>query len=65
LDQCAPLVVKVGGKTLPPGKISPTKVDFGSLELGIGRSEIVVAAAAPPANASPAVLHQIQFSRAH
>jgi hypothetical protein len=57
--------VKVGGKTLPPGKISPTKVDFGSLELGIGRSEIVVAAAAPPANASPAVLRQIQFSRAH
>jgi hypothetical protein len=65
LDQCAPLTVKVGGKRLSPGKISPTKVDFGSLELGIGRSEIVVAAAAPPANASPAVLHQIQFSRAH
>jgi uncharacterized sodium:solute symporter family permease YidK len=36
------------------------KDDHGSLELGIGRSEIVVAAAASPANASPAVLRQIQ-----
>jgi arylsulfatase A-like enzyme len=64
LGGCAPLRLDIGDKVLPPRSVTNTVIDFGEIELGLGKASLRIVAGAAGREAKPAKARTITFTPA-